>query len=187
LVELVDGRPPSARFVPLDDVRWQHLELPVDGLSSIEALQGAILDGLTLTAEAEPELAHVARVTLTGRGPLVPLLRQGATLEALEASLRERLGSFSALESLRVAAVAPVDVAQLLAAGGFMAELAPALSGELAPSELEAVLQEPELVALAAALARVRSDALERLTPRLVQLGAARALDALEEVSHELA
>lgn len=60
----------SPRFVLTDVVRWQHLELSIDGLADDEALQRACREAIGAALDAADGRSLVVRLRLTGRGRL---------------------------------------------------------------------------------------------------------------------
>ncbi len=84
----------ETRFVPLDVVRWQILEIDIQGLDGIDNLLGAV-GGHVEAARAEADGRDlVCRVRLTGRGSLHEDLAHGDTLDHVleEAQAQAALG-----------------------------------------------------------------------------------------------
>ena len=78
-------------FHPTDVVRWQLLEVPIDGLADEESLVERVAASVD-EARSAAERSIVARVRLVGRGPLHrSLLRPGVVADVLTLA-RERLG-----------------------------------------------------------------------------------------------
>ena len=87
---VVDVDPSGAsktEFVPLDVVRWEHSEVDISSLETIDGLDSAIrqqTDNLSVQAEGRDV---ICRVTLVGRGPLhEQLAADGAVDDLLEAA-----------------------------------------------------------------------------------------------------
>ncbi len=91
LVEVSASGQPSARFVACDVVRWQVIELPIDGLTDDDALGRALRARLAAAFEAADGRSIVARVRLTGRGELHPHLRRSGYLGDLRQLLNEEM------------------------------------------------------------------------------------------------
>ncbi len=76
----------KSEFVPLDVVRWEHIDVDISSIETIDGLDSAIrqqTDNLSAIAEGRDV---VCRVTITGRGPLhEQLAADGAVEDLLEA------------------------------------------------------------------------------------------------------
>ena len=112
LVTLDEARQaaPSARFVPLDTVRWHRLDVPIDDVESIDALIDLSLSAITRAARALPS---VVRLQLTGRGALRAHLDSAEKLLELEVAIRSRLAGPVLLESLRDATASRWELERL--------------------------------------------------------------------------
>ncbi len=87
---VVDVDPSGAsksEFVPLDVVRWEHTDVDISNLETIDSLDSAIrqqTDNMSAIAEGRDV---VCRVTITGRGPLhEQLAADGAVEDLIEAT-----------------------------------------------------------------------------------------------------
>ncbi len=61
-------------FLPLDTVRWEHLKIGIENLSSVDALVSRVQDVLCADGRS-----LIARISLVGRGPLYRDLARDAT------------------------------------------------------------------------------------------------------------
>jgi DNA repair exonuclease SbcCD nuclease subunit len=112
LVSVDDAGHAMPEFHVIDTVRWQKLHLAIDELETDEALVKAIVDTI---AEARTAAGRsiVARLTLTGRGPLHSTLARSSTLEDARTYAQDQLGTeepFAWIESLRDATRPVVDL-----------------------------------------------------------------------------
>jgi len=150
LVEVDGSGWASPRFVATDVVRWEHVELAIDGLASeqelIDRLGLALAD---LLAQAEGRDV-IARVTLTGRGPLHNRLRRKGVVDDLLEEMRRSLGEDAEggrfpvcwVESIRCRTQPDLDEARLLQSDSLVGDflrlfedpsLHPSLEEALAP------------------------------------------------------
>ena len=125
VVDVDDAGRIDPRFEAVDVVRWQLLELPVDGLATEEALIGALID---VVGEAQESAGRsiVARVRLTGRGPLRGSLTRSGVLEDVLTASREGLSSsvpFAWIESLRDRTRPDIDLDERRKADDFLGDL----------------------------------------------------------------
>ncbi len=81
-VSVDSHRVPTVEFVRTDDVRWRTLTLSIEGLATEDDLLDRIAGGLE-KARAEEGVSVIARVRLTGRGPLHRLLQREEHVQAL--------------------------------------------------------------------------------------------------------
>lgn len=103
LVTVDDGGAVHPEFHAMDVVRWQLLDVGIDGLPNDEA----IIDRVVATVDGARSAADrsiVARVRLTGRGPAHRTLQRAGVLADVLLDTRERLGEalpFAWVESIR--------------------------------------------------------------------------------------
>lgn len=103
LVEVDAAGGTTPHFVATDRVRWRLLEVSIDGVETEEALVRAV-GGAVAAAHGEAGRSLVARVTLTGRGPLHASLLRGNLLADVRQLAQEQQpagGDFAWIESLR--------------------------------------------------------------------------------------
>ncbi|HET8587609.1 MAG TPA: DNA repair exonuclease [Candidatus Limnocylindria bacterium] len=113
VVDVPASAKPSARFVACDVVRWQPLDVPIDGLADDEALQRRVREALAEAFEGADRRSLVVRLRLTGRGPLHTHLRRPGYLADLRQLLNEEISAAPPLlwvESLRDATQPAVDL-----------------------------------------------------------------------------
>jgi DNA repair protein SbcD/Mre11 len=122
IVELEPGRIPTARMVPLSSVRYDGVEVDVNGVADPDSLDRLVAEGVRahlqrVVEEGCGRLRHLAcHVRVTGRTPLH---------RTLDARLAERLGDLDAehgevqgrVERVEVATRPAVDLGDLARAG----------------------------------------------------------------------
>lgn len=125
VVDVDDAGHIAPAFHPLDIVRWQLLEVPITELNTEEALIDAVVETVD-DARTTAGRSVVARVKLTGRGPLhASLTRKGLTDDVLSAT-REALGTaepFAWIESLRDRTRPDIDLEERRKADDFVGDL----------------------------------------------------------------
>jgi hypothetical protein len=124
-VDVDDAGRIEPRFEAVDVVRWQLLEVPVDSLATEEALIGAVIEVVGKAQESAGR-SIVARVRLSGRGPLHGSLTRSGVLEDVLAAAREGLGSsepFAWIESLRDGTRPDIDLDARREADDFLGDL----------------------------------------------------------------
>ena len=132
LVSVLDTGSVTLEFVPVGPVRWEAIEVSIEGLSGDQEL----LDRLEVSLLQRREAARkpvIARVSLTGRGLLHKNLTRPAYAENLAQELRCRLSveeeNFLCLESIEVATGAEVDLEELAGSDTLLGDLL-ALAGQ---------------------------------------------------------
>jgi len=76
-------------FSPLDVIRWFSVTVGMAGIDSLNSLERAISLQFEEIVEAADDRPVIARVSLTGRTPLYPVLRKEETVETLLDRARE--------------------------------------------------------------------------------------------------
>ena len=112
LVTVKDSGEILPEFKAVDEVRWQLLSVAIAGITTEEGIADAVT-GAVDQARSTAERSVVARVTLTGRGPMHRELLQPGTLNGILQVSRENLGSaspFAWVESLRNATRPEMDI-----------------------------------------------------------------------------
>ena len=126
VVDVAGDGQAAPRFVPVDTVRWCLLEVEIDGIEAEDALIDRVSEVVASAHEAA-ERSIVARVTLTGRGPMHESLQRAGFLEHLHQLALERMAlngpSWAWIESVRDATRPMVDLARAGAPGTFIGEL----------------------------------------------------------------
>lgn len=164
LVTLDVDQAPTARFVPLDTVRWHRLDLPFEAGETAEVLVERAVAVLHRCAEAMPA---VVRLRCVGRGTL-----PGAVGE-LEAAIRARLSGAVLLESVVDGTQPRWDLERVLASGGLAAEVARS-------QPVDPLWAAAGLEALDAALEEAGLAPLKGEGTALLAEAATRAVDLLE-------
>ena len=112
IVTVEDSGAIRPEFRPVDEVRWQMVEVSIAGITVEERLADAVV-GAVDHARSAAGRSVVTRVTLVGRGPMHrPLALRGMLAGVLSVS-RERLGEaapFAWIESLRDATRPEFDI-----------------------------------------------------------------------------
>ncbi len=125
LVDVDDAGHIQPVFRPLDVVRWQILDLPIDGLATEESLVDAIVTSVD-DARNSAGRSIVARVRLVGRGPLHASLTRAGMLGDVLVAAREGLGTaepFAWVESLRDRTRPELDLLERRKADDFVGDL----------------------------------------------------------------
>jgi DNA repair protein SbcD/Mre11 len=125
LVSTDGGRQVAHEFRSTDVVRWTLLDVPITGLDSEDALLdrvGAAVEDARVGAGR----SVIARVTLTGRGPLHGSLRRAGVLDETLRYVRDQFlaaDRFAWIESLRDGTRSEIDVRARREAGDFLGDV----------------------------------------------------------------
>jgi DNA repair exonuclease SbcCD nuclease subunit len=125
LVTVDDAGRIHPEFRPADVVRWQLIDVTIGELGSEEALVDAVATAVD-DARTAAGRSIVARVRLTGRGPLHTSLARTGLLDDVRAEAQERLGlaePFAWIESLRDRTRPAVDLEARRQADDFVGDL----------------------------------------------------------------
>jgi DNA repair exonuclease SbcCD nuclease subunit len=125
LVTVDDSGHAKAKFKPMDVVRWQLIDVPIDALETEEALVDAVAVAVD-AARTESGRSIVARVQLSGRGPLHESLAGRAIRDDVRSAAQERLGAtehFAWIEAVRDATRPALDVEARREADDFVGDL----------------------------------------------------------------
>ncbi len=100
------------RFVATDVVRWQPIEVSIEGLADDESLRRACAEAIVGAADSADGRSLVVRLRLAGRGPLhATVARTGYLADLRELLNEDGLGRpFAWVESIRDATRAEVDL-----------------------------------------------------------------------------
>lgn len=126
VVDVAAGGETQLRFQPLDDVRWEVRELSITGLETEQQLKDALEEELEAACAAADGRAVLARLSLTGRGPLHAAVRRSGWLAGLASALRESAASGGEafwIESIEDRTGAAVSREELAAKPGFLGDL----------------------------------------------------------------
>ncbi|MBU7321046.1 metallophosphoesterase family protein [Paenibacillus oleatilyticus] len=157
VVDVAAGGETQLRFQPLDDVRWQVRELSIAGLETEQQLKDALEEELEAACAAADGRAVLARLSLTGRGPLHAVMRRGEWLAGLVSALRESGGEAVWIESIEDRTGAAVSREDLVAKPGFLGDLlrlaseageSPERLSAFAEEALAPLIGQPQLAAL---------------------------------------
>jgi exonuclease SbcD len=126
VVHVRSGRVSELEAVPCDVVRFEQLDVEIDGCESVSDLR-ACLSGVAVRAMANADgRSLVLRARLTGRSTVHAELARPGVLDALLAHLREECTSdepFIWWDRLVDGSESPLDLEQLRQAGDFVADL----------------------------------------------------------------
>jgi exonuclease SbcD len=125
LVDVDDAGHITPQFRPLDIVRWQILDVAIDELTTEEELIEAVVEAVD-NAQTAAGRSIVARVRLTGRGPLHASLARSGIAEDVRSAAREGLGTaepFAWIESLRDHSRPDVNLEERRKADDFVGDL----------------------------------------------------------------
>jgi DNA repair exonuclease SbcCD nuclease subunit len=125
-VRVDEGGRVTLEFVPLDVVRWSELQVAIDRLETIDALERAVVETVEKASAGAGGRAVVCRVSIVGRGPLHADLRRRGSAEQLLERVRERFSaedSFVWVERLAIASRPEVDLAECMGRQDLLAEV----------------------------------------------------------------
>ena len=121
----VDGRV-TVEFVSLDVVRWSELQVTIDSLETVDALERAVVETVEEASAGADGRALVCRVSILGHGPLHAGLRRSGSAE----QLRERVrGHFSGedpfvwVQHLAIESRPQVDLAERMGRQDLLSEV----------------------------------------------------------------
>jgi DNA repair exonuclease SbcCD nuclease subunit len=126
LVRVDEHQQVELEFLPLDVARWHEIEVPIEGLETLDALERAIGDRIDGRVTADDGRALLCRIALVGRGPLYGDLRAPEAGPGLLARLRDRYRDAEPavwVQRLRVACRPSVDLAKRASQGDLLAEV----------------------------------------------------------------
>lgn len=135
IVEVRDQRIVSAEHVALDVVRWHWLQLPAEGLDSVNALALRFHEACDRLVDGAGDRLHAMRVTVTGESALQALeaAEPGSIAAALQAATQDYRRATLWIESVRLDLRSPLDRATLRQredAGGEVSRLVDELAGD---------------------------------------------------------
>ncbi len=184
LVQVGPGGDITLRFLAVDSVRWERLAVPVDGLDTEQELLDRLDREMERLKERHAGRSVVARLELTGRGPLHGRLRHDGTLEDLLDELRHRhagpAGTFVWPESIRRRTAPAVDKEALRASRTLLGDLLAVSREARGGGEARRVLQQM-LAPLHHRLARYAGVPGEEEFDALLEAAEDLALDLLWE------
>jgi exonuclease SbcD len=125
VVTVDDARRVTPEFRAADSVRWQLLDVSIEGLDTDEALIDRVA-GAVDEARTKADRSVVARVRLTGRGQIHRTLTRKGVLEDVLGVVRERLGEatpFAWVESVRDETRMELDLAERRLADDFFGDV----------------------------------------------------------------
>ena len=147
-----DGLVSELQFKPLDVVRWDSIDLTIDGMDDeqdlIDALESKILDAQD-SSENRP---LVYRIQISGRGSVHTALERKRTLTDIRENLNNQYSNqspFALCVGITSTTALPFDRAELAQGGDFIADLLALIdSVHSNPSELQKLSDEAGLTEL---------------------------------------
>lgn len=112
-------------FRPSDVVRWQVVDVPIDGMTDEESLVERAAVSVD-EARSTAERSIVARIRLSGRGPLHRSLVRTGVVADIQTLVRERLGEavpFAWVESVRDETRSELDLGERRLADDFFGDV----------------------------------------------------------------
>jgi DNA repair protein SbcD/Mre11 len=138
LVDVHDGTVAEPEFVALDQVRFERVEHPIDGISDLATLRDRLVDrGRALLAAAD-DRSVLVQLELVGRGPVhAELHRPGSIAELVDSLRAESLTEAPLLWWHAVAAATRgvQDLTELQGRNDFVADLVDEAAGLLSDAE----------------------------------------------------
>ncbi len=148
LVEAAPKGPITTEFVPVSDVVWEKIELPIEGIADQDNLNRKVSERLDQLARAYGGSGVLVEIELSGRGVLHPWLNQRGVKDELLQMWQEGesdfTGSFVFPHKLTLATRRDLDLSQLRSQEDFVADLLQLAEGaEPAMLERAAAALEP--------------------------------------------
>lgn len=116
----------TEEFVPLDLVRWSELQVSIDGIETIDALERAILETVEAESAGTDGRALVCRISIAGRGPLHGELRRDGVADQFLERVRERFSDedpFIWVQRIGIESRPVVDLAERMGRKDLLAEV----------------------------------------------------------------
>ena len=126
LVEVDDSGAAQLEFRAVDVVRWETLSLDIGGVETEHALIDAANDLAESALDAADGRSVVARLVLTGRGPMHRSLRRGETVDDLREQINEQYANAQPwlwCERVQMDTASPIDRAQAAQREDFVGDL----------------------------------------------------------------
>ena len=181
------GEISSQEFVSTDAVRWLRIEVDISSLESIDDLKAALENRISEIPKSADGRDSIARVTLTGRGPVHSTLIQDPDAEDILIQLRDSGmadSPFVWIEKLEIQTQPAVDIEKRRETPDFLGDLLNLIQEYRASpdrlAELQASLNELYTHKRAKKLLDSRPDGSVLL--RLLEEAESRCVDFLAEV-----
>ena len=126
LVEITDSGDVNLTFRAVDVVRWEHIEIGIEGLMDEQALIDAVELRVAEALDAADGRALVFRLSLTGRGELHDSIGRGGFTDDLRSRLNEQWvhqHPFAYCERVAIATASPIDRESRRLADDFVGDL----------------------------------------------------------------
>jgi DNA repair exonuclease SbcCD nuclease subunit len=144
VVEVDESGHANPRFEPLDVIRWEHVEVSIDGLSALDALRDAIINELRNAQSNADGRDLISRVTLIGRGSLHSDLNTSEAVSDLENLVREEFQLHTPwvwLERIKIKTRTDIDIDLRMEQDDFLGEVLKSVDAA-SFADLEPVLAE---------------------------------------------
>lgn len=177
----VEGRELRTRFVPLDVVRWERVELDVGPYAQLDALASAAIGAVEALGGDGGPCAHVVRLELVGRGAMHLELNRPSGTSGFEEALREglsRTGRRLLVESVQDATRPELDLRQVACAGGLAGAVADA-GGAPSAALLDELWMDEELRRVDVALDRLGLSTTREQAAPLVERAVLKSVEML--------
>jgi DNA repair exonuclease SbcCD nuclease subunit len=145
LVEVNDYGAVNLDFRPVDVVRWDSLEVGIQGMETQQELLDAIGPAVAESSDSSGRRPVVYRLTLTGRGPLNRWIRSAGTLDDLLEQVNDQHAHAHPwlwCERIQVDTGSPVDREQATLREDFAGDLARLTSSLLSDSASASEIRE---------------------------------------------
>ena len=145
LAEVSDYGSVSLDFRPVDVVRWDTLEVGIQGMETQQELLDAIGPAVAESSDSSGRRPVVYRLTLTGRGPLNRWIRSAGTLDDLLEQVNDQHAHTHPwlwCERIQVDTGSPVDREQATLREDFAGDLARLTSSLLSDSASASEIRE---------------------------------------------
>jgi exonuclease SbcD len=126
VVEVDESGHANPRFEALDVIRWEHVEVSIDGLSTLDTLRDAIITELQDAHSKADQRDLISRITLTDRGALHFDLNTSEAITDLENLVREEFQLLSPwvwLERIKVSTRPDIDIDLRMEQDDFLGEV----------------------------------------------------------------
>lgn len=116
----------TTEFVPLDVVRWSALQVSIDGIETMDALERAVTETVKKATSVADGRAVVGRISIAGRGSLHGELRRDGAAGQLLERVRERFSGedpFVWVQRISIDSRPVVDLAERMGRKDLLAEV----------------------------------------------------------------
>ncbi len=182
VVTVEDGRVAKVEFCALDAVRWTEIDVPIDGVLSLDRLCLDLQAGLQGIIRQADGRAVICRVALRGRGPLYHELRREDAVGELRERSQESLAGedqFVWVQGIDFRCRPEIDVEERRKGGDFLAQVL-TIAGELADEPSRARQRELSDLLANRAIRTAVDGFTDDEVRRMVEMAELICIDALE-------